>query len=739
MATSEPVLVSGHGLSIEEVVQVARDFRPVALEPGARRRVELAREVVDHLVERGVKVYGITTGFASLRSVTISQPEELSRRLIVSHATAVGRPFDEDVVRAAMLLRAHTLARGCSGVRPQVVDMLLGFLNAGIYPFVPCQGSCGSSGDLASLSHMALTMIAVDQLAQGRTGVDGQGEPGGLLYQAGPGRTEPVRDSRESDFAPAQRVADEVRARLPDHLRAIWPLRLTAKEGLALNNGAVFCTAMLALAVADSENLIGASERITALGFEAMQAVPDCLDPGITALRPHPGHVASAGRIREALEGSDLVPVGGSLGLNMARLNRVSLGLKDLEEACTAAQAERGAHNAPADAEGGAPSEAALIARAAADLREITRRVYPDLWQSLGRHRADAAKDPASYPKQQEITACNRTLAGCLRAWAERLGALPPGLTGGPWYERLRSLYTELRAVVPESPETQDNYSFRAAPTVLGAARDTAAHARRIAEVDINSATDNPLIVLDEILAAAGLHAHDPNARVRLREWLAGGGWRVAAGAVRSAANFHGQPIGTAADQLKLAMAEVGNIAERRIACLTDKAHSKGLPPYLVWRPGLNSGFMIPQYSAASLVAENRAIGFPASMDSVPTGEGSEDHNAMATTACRYCREVIENVVQILAIEALCAYQGVQFRKPARLGRLTGALESLLAGELGASIYPAAHRCRAALTGWGLPAEAVDGVRPCYLDDQSHREGITLVAGLLRRGQLAAD
>ncbi len=740
MASKNPVVISGHGLTIDDVVEVARCFRAVKLDPAAAERIKLCRQVVNSLVEQEVKVYGLTTGFASLRDVTIdaNQAGELSRRLIISHSAGVGKPFPEDIVRAAMLLRAQALAQGCSGVRLEVVELLLAFLNARIYPYVPSQGSCGSSGDLAPLSHLVMTMIAVDEPEDGQEPEDGTGNPGGRVYRGGDDRKKPVRTMEKENFVRTDCVHAELKARLPIGLRDSWPLRLRAKEGLALNNGAVFCGAMLALAVADAEALIETSEHVAALSFEAIQAVRDCLDPDIAALRANPGHIKSAEAIRSALDGSELVPAHAAMGINMARLNRVLLDLRTLEEDCAKRKHTLEKLQELTEETRAELSDISNASRAASELREPTCSVYGEIRTRLETYRAEATKARMSYPKQQELDACGMVLKGCLKEWRDCLQALPLALVGHKWCEKLRGIHRNLADVVPASPNVQDNYSFRAAATVIGTARDTLDYVKRVAETEVNSATDNPLILLDRILEKAGVRGGQPEAESKLKDWLRDDGWREAANAVLSAANFHGQPVGTAADQLKIAISELGNIAERRIACLTDKTHSKGLPSYLVWKPGLNSGFMIPQYTAASLVAENRAIAFPASTDSVPTGEGTEDHTSMATTACRYCQTVIENVVQIIAIEALSAYQGVQFRKPARLGTVTGALEEMLAQRLGGTVYPDQDLCRKRLSEWGLPPEVTQEIRACFLTDQAHDDAIELVADLIRCGELRA-
>ena len=180
--------------------------------------------------------------------------------------------------------------------------------------------------------------------------------------------------------------------------------------------------------------------------------------------------------------------------------------------------------------------------------------------------------------------------------------------------------------------KVQDSYSIRCAPQVHGASRDAMVYVRRVIETEINSATDNPLIFADE-------------------------------GRSYSAGNFHGQPLALALDFLGLAVAGLGNISERRTAKLMDKHHSSGLPAFLVSDGGVRSGLMIAQYTAAALVSENKVLIHPASGDSIPTSANQEDHVSMGTIAARQTLAIIENVRRVLAIELLCAAQGLEHRK----------------------------------------------------------------------------
>lgn len=725
-------------LSLDDIVAVARDFAPVRLAGSALHRVRLGREVVDCLTGRGVKVYGLTTGFASMRDVCVSpdEAEHLSANLIRSHAGGVGEPFPEDVVRAVMLLRAHALAKGNSGVTPDLLHVLVAMLNGRVYPHVPRQGSVGSSGDLAPLSHLFLTVMGDPAGRVHRRLVEGHVAPPVDRHVA---RSQGLRSDSayvpspvEADFVPlagetVARLNETVRGHLPPGVQVELPYRLKSKEGLAGNNGAVFSAAVLALAVYDAGRLLDTADLTAALSCEGIQVVPDFLDEGIVALRPHAGHARSAGVIRRALQGSDLVPRFGPCGFNMARFNGA------LEKLTRLARAN--------------PGHAAL-----ADLCDRMIALQPRIWAELAEHRREVEDgrlplaDAHRYPKAEELAAARAVIGPITARWEELLGyrdvtdgvALP-----GPLRRALARIYEDHAAKIvrnPDNPQVQDNYSFRATPTVIGAAREAWEHTARVVDTEVNAATDNPLILLGPLLDRAGLG--DAPAPEAFRRWLdANSG--VAADAVKSAGNFHGQPVGLAADHLSAALAEVGNVAERRIAALTDSHHSKGLPAYLTWRPGLNSGFMIPQYTAAALVTENKVLAVPCSTDSIPTGEGCEDHVAMSTLAARKCAQIIRNVERIVAIEVLCAYHAVQFRKPSRLGSGTARIEELIATELGDELLAAGGWAdrdaqRAAFEELGLSRAAAEAVAPCVLDDVVLYPFIEAVADLVRRGRIAA-
>lgn len=462
-------------LSVEAFIRVVRGGEKVALAPSARARVTKSRAFVERLVARGEPIYGVNTGFGKFQNVRVP-PErlrELQRNLILSHAIGVGQPFPEEVVRGMLLLRAQSLALGHSGVRPELIDLLLAFLNHGVHPLVPAQGSVGASGDLAPLAHLSLALI-------------GEGE---VLHLGA--------------WRPSAEVLPQV---------GLQPLVLEAKEGLALINGTQAMGSLLALLMADARILLTTADIAASMSVEALKGSHRPFDPLVAGLRPYPG----------ALEVSK----------NMAAL----------------------------------------------------------------------------------------------------------------------LLDSELNASHRDCPKVQDAYSLRAVPQVHGAARDALRHVRELLGVEMNAVTDNPLIYPDE-------------------ERVISGG------------NFHGEPLALAADYAGIALAEIANISERRIEQMLNPALS-GLPAFLASEGGLHSGLMISQYTAASLVSENKVLAHPASIDSIPTSANQEDHVSMGTIACRKARDIFENALWVLAIELMSAAQALDFHKPLRPSRGTEAVYRRIRQEI---------------------------------------------------------
>ncbi len=464
------ISLNGANLTIEDVVDVAEsraapEGTHVKIAAEAQEKIQRARRAVEEFVERGEIIYGVTTGFGAFKDKVISpeQTEELQRNLLMSHAAGVGDPFDEATVRALMLIRANTLAKGHSGIRARTLEALLDLINRGVHPVVPAKGSLGASGDLAPLAHTSLVLI-------------GKGEA----------------------FYRGERMASAEALRRA----GLAPIELGAKEGLALINGTAVMAAIGALTTWRADGLSRVADIAGGLSLEALHGVLWAFDGRIHAVRPHRHQSDCAAYLRRLIEGSEF---------------------------------------------------------------------------------------------------------------------LRPN----------------------DSPDVQDAYTLRCIPQVHGAVRAAISHARQVIETELNSATDNPLFFFEDDGKAVCL----------------------------SGGNFHGEPLALVMDYLAIALTELGNISERRLARLLDEggnprfSNQGTLPAFLVKQGGLNSGFMLTQYTAAALASENKVLAHPASADTIPSSANIEDHVSMGCTAARQAREVLENTETILAIELFAAAQGIDFRR----------------------------------------------------------------------------
>ncbi len=268
---TETLPIDGRSLTLERFLAVVRGHAPVALTPEARTAVGTSRRGVERAVASGRPIYGVTTGFGALSDTVIppSKARELQRSLVRSHATGTGPALSPDVVRGVMVLRLNSLARGLSGVRTEVLDRLVEFLNRGLVPWIPEQGSVGASGDLAPLAHLALALIG-----EGTFVVRGRSEP-----------------------APSREVLDR---------EGISPLDLAEKEGVALLNGTALMASYLALSVADGRALIDGALLASALSYDALEGDPAPLDDRLGEVRNSEEQRAIARVLRALLAGSAL-------------------------------------------------------------------------------------------------------------------------------------------------------------------------------------------------------------------------------------------------------------------------------------------------------------------------------------------------------------------------------------------------------------------------------------------------
>ncbi|MGE0490031.1 MAG: histidine ammonia-lyase [Vulcanimicrobiota bacterium] len=444
----QELVLDERSLTLDDLAAVAASEVQVSLGEYRRHRLEESRQNLLDLLAQGVPIYGTSTGVGGLSEVRLA-PEDyprLSRNIILSHACGVGEPLSVEVVRAILFAAAVNLSLGFSGVRVVLVERLLEFLNRGLAPVMPAQGSIGS------LTHMASTGLVL--MGEGKA------------------------DYRGALFSGGEALA----------MAGLVPLELAEGEGLSLISGTPSIVGIGGLAVGRALQVARLADLAAACSFEALRGNPSAFDERVHAVRPHPGQVKVARNLRQLTAGSAL--------LDTARL--------------------------------------------------------------------------------------------------------------------------------------QDCLSLRTTPQVHGSSRQTIERAAQTFNIELNSATDNPLIFPGRAL---------------------------------SACNAHGEPMAQCLDGVTAALSELGNISERRIDRMLNY-HVSGMPPFLVTQSGLNSGLMMPQYVAAYLVAENKILSHPVSVDSIPMSAFQEDHVNMGTMSALMALRVVINVEKIFAIELLTAAQGLRFRVP---------------------------------------------------------------------------
>ncbi|MDO9544096.1 MAG: aromatic amino acid ammonia-lyase, partial [Synergistaceae bacterium] len=267
---SNSVVLDGKSLTISDIVNVARNGYKVELDPGAEKLISECADSVKEWVNEGRVVYGVTTGFGDLASVVIprDQSRQLQENLLMSHACGFGEALPEDYVRAIMLLRINTLTRGYSGISLQTLTQLVNYLNLGIHPVIPRQGSVGASGDLCPLSHLAITLIGL----------------GDVVYK---GKKMPTLEALS--------------------INGLKPVDLMPKEGLALNNGTTVMTGIGTLCLYDAKRLMKNADIASALSAEALHAVPYAFDRRTHDLRPQVGQSIVAENMRRLTEGSEII------------------------------------------------------------------------------------------------------------------------------------------------------------------------------------------------------------------------------------------------------------------------------------------------------------------------------------------------------------------------------------------------------------------------------------------------
>ena len=467
-------VVIGRTISLSDVRAVASAHAQVTLDPGVAEALGRSRQELLADVAEGQTIYGVNTGFGALsdRPIPTDKLEDLQRNLLRSHACGVGPELPPEVVRALLMLRAHTLSLGASGASPELVDAILALLREDVLPVVPAQGSVGASGDLAPLAHLALPLIG-----EGEAFVGGERMAGGQALAAA----------------------------------GLSPITCGPKEGLSLINGTQVTTAIGALATLTAAELVAGADIIGALSLDAGLNSAAAFDARIHAGKPHPGQLRTAEVVSDLVAGSPL----------------------------------------------------------------------------LASHEA-----------------CG---------------------------------------------EVQDAYCIRCMPQVHGAVRGALRYVADALRIEINSFTDNPLLLRCD-----------------------GGGYDVVSGG-----NFHASTVAIPLDHLAAAVTVLTTISERRLDRFMSPASSRGLPPFLAQDPGLESGFMLAQVTAAALASECKTHSFPASVDTIPTSAGKEDHVSMGPIAARKLDRVVVNASHVLAIEAMSAARALDLRHQKTTPRLQAVHQAI--------------------------------------------------------------
>ena len=442
-------------LTVNKVIAISKGELKAVLTEEAISKVNDCRTKVEKIASSDKAVYGINTGFGPLCDVQISPKEtsKLQENLLITHAVGVGNPIDKEFSKIMLICKVHALCQGFSGIRLEVIERILYFIENDLVPVVPEQGSVGASGDLAPLSHLFLPLL-------------GEGE-----------------FWNEKEIIPAKDI-------LKKH--NLKPIQLQAKEGLALINGTQFILAHAIIGLDKMKYLLDLADVAGAMSIEGYQGSESPFKKELHKIRPFKGTKKVAKRMRMLF---------------------------------------------------------------------------------------DSSKNIKSH-------------IDCARV--------------------------------------QDPYSMRCIPQVHGASRNAYYHLKKLTTIEMNSVTDNPIVLSDTVAISGG--------------------------------NFHGQPLAIALDYNSIAASELGNISDRRCYLLIEGKY--GLPRLLTASGGLNSGFMIPQYTTAALVTENKSLCFPPSADSIPTSLGQEDHVSMGSISGRQFNQILGNIEKILAIELMYAAQAIEFRRP---------------------------------------------------------------------------
>lgn len=489
----QTIILDGKSLKIEDVINIAENGCEVEISESIQEGIKENRAKLEAQLEKypEIKIYGTNSLHGDLKHVDVDFGilEKYQEKFIKVHNCASGAPIPEKVVRAIMVIRLNSFAKGLSGMRWETIQLMLDMLNCGVTPVVLEEGSVGASGDLVPLAMIGAAMIGLKE----------------------------AKAHYNSELLPAAEALNKA---------GLKPVKLGAKEAMGLTNGSNFIAAFSVFAIRDAENLIKHASLAGALSLEAIRGEKDAFSELINENRPHSGQLNIAEEIRNLIRNS--------------------------------------------------------------------KRISPE-----------AQIHPFTGQEKYDV-------------------------------------------------RVQDRYSFRAIPQVHGVVVEAIDRLKQVVEIEINSATDNPLfqeVGIEEMKVGIKDEIYGKLKSDNVTKLIKG----------FSGANFHGQPLATVIDYLKVAITSLGLISDKRSFSLLDERLSYGLPADLALSTKeADGGLMIVQYAGAARAAENRVLSTPSSVMSISTAANQEDFVSMGANGALHLKKIIENTEKIIAIELLCALKGLQ-------------------------------------------------------------------------------
>jgi len=444
--------INGRSLSIEDVVAVAyNDDCKVQIDPTAIEQVKTAQAFIHQQVQEGRIVYGVTTGFGinADKNIPADEAEFLQHNLLISHCSGIGRPFSKEIVRAIMFIRLNTLLAGHSGIRLQTIKLLLQFLNQGIHPFIPEQGSVGASGDLAPLAHMAATLIGF-----GKVEYQGQLLPVQDLYQL-----DSIQKLNQN--IRLHNETNNLKSDHEDYQSPIVATHLTHKESLALINGTTVMNALGAIGVFKAEQLMNKALQSASMFAESLCARPQAFDKVLHIVRRHAGQLSIAQQLRTHINDSEFIgltpiQIVSKLPADMVIINDYQPLYKAIQERIT------------------------LLNKSNLDYLDIQINQLEDIL---------SIKNHTELLQKMNIEVLMNNIS---RKFCNFLIANLKSETTQNWLTWKRMLIIALKKITP-----QDSYSVRCMPQVFGASLTALNHVKSVVAQELNAVVDNPIIFMN--------------------------------------------------------------------------------------------------------------------------------------------------------------------------------------------------------------------------------------------------